>query len=113
MDIGGEAALTGLRDHDTQGTNDPEQCGAVQCLNGELTAESNVACCEKPGRWVGAPIELATLAFIDARENVLLIGRPDTSKSHAANVIALSAVQRGYKVLYREAHALLEEITRG
>jgi DNA replication protein DnaC len=57
-----------------------------------------------------AILELATLTFIDARENVLLIGRPGTGKSHAAKAIALSAVQRGYKVLYREAHALLEEI---
>jgi DNA replication protein DnaC len=57
-----------------------------------------------------AILELATLAFINARENVLLIGRPGTGKSHAAKAIALSAVQRGYKVLYREAHALLEEI---
>ena len=57
-----------------------------------------------------AILELATLAFIDAKENVLLIGRPGTGKSHAAKAIALSAVQRGYKVLYREAHTLLEEI---
>jgi len=57
-----------------------------------------------------AILELATLTFIDARENVLLIGRPGTGKSHAAKAIALCAVQRGYKVLYREAHALLEEI---
>jgi DNA replication protein DnaC len=57
-----------------------------------------------------ALLELAALAFIDARENVLLIGRPGTGKSHAAKAIALSAVQRGYKVLYREAHTLLEEI---
>lgn len=55
-------------------------------------------------------LELATLAFIDAKENVLLIGRPGTGKSHAAKALALSAVQRGYKVLYREAHTLIEEI---
>ncbi len=55
-------------------------------------------------------LELATLAFIDAKENVLLIGRPGTGKSHAAKALALSAVQRGYNVLYREAHTLLEEI---
>src|SRR5271154_3288560 len=36
-----------------------------------------------------ALLELATLAFIDARENVLLIGRPGTGKSHAAKAIAL------------------------
>jgi len=57
-----------------------------------------------------ALLELATLAFIDAKEDVLLIGRPGTGKSHAAKALALSAVQRGYKVLYREAHVLIEEI---
>ena len=57
-----------------------------------------------------ALLELATLAFIDAKENVLLIGRPGTGKSHAAKALALSAVQRGFKVLYREAHTLIEEI---
>src|ERR1700733_3701944 len=38
MGIGRQAALTGLRDHDTQRANDPEQCGKVQCLNGGLTS---------------------------------------------------------------------------
>jgi hypothetical protein len=32
MDIVREAELTGLRDHDTQGANDLEQCGAVQSM---------------------------------------------------------------------------------
>jgi len=57
-----------------------------------------------------ALLELATLAFIDAKENALLIGRPGTGKSHAAKALALTAVQRGYKVMYREAHVLIEEI---
>jgi DNA replication protein DnaC len=57
-----------------------------------------------------ALLELATLAFITARENVLLIGPPGTGKSHAAKALALLAVQRGHKVLYREAHKLIEEI---
>jgi DNA replication protein DnaC len=55
-------------------------------------------------------LELATLAFITAREDVLLIGPPGTGKSHAAKALALLAVQRGHKVLYREAHTLIEEI---
>ena len=57
-----------------------------------------------------AVLELATLKFIDAREDALLIGKPGTGKSHIAKALALTAVNRGYKVLYREAHQLFEDI---
>jgi DNA replication protein DnaC len=55
-------------------------------------------------------LELATLKFIEAREDALLIGPPGLGKSHCAKALAQLAVGRGYKVLYREAHQLLEEI---
>jgi len=55
-------------------------------------------------------LELATLKFIDAHEDALLIGTPGTGKSYAAKAFAWSAVQRGYKVLYREANHLIDEI---
>ena len=55
-------------------------------------------------------LELATLKFIDAREDALLIGPPGTGKSHAAKALAALAINRGYKVLYREAHQLIEDI---
>ena len=55
-------------------------------------------------------LELATLKFIAAREGALLIGPPGVGKSHAAKALAHLAVQRGYKVFYREAHVLIEEI---
>ena len=55
-------------------------------------------------------LELATLKFIDAREDALLIGPPGTGKSHAAKALAALALTRGYKVLYREAHQLIEDI---
>ena len=54
--------------------------------------------------------ELATLKYVDARENVLLLGKPGTGKSHVAKAIALLAIERGYRVFYREAHVLIEEI---
>jgi DNA replication protein DnaC len=57
-----------------------------------------------------AVLELATLKFIDAREDALLIGAPGLGKSHCAKALAQLAVGRGYKVLYREAHELIEEI---
>jgi DNA replication protein DnaC len=37
-------------------------------------------------------------------------GPPGTGKSHVAKALALLAVQRGYKVIYREAHQLIEDI---
>jgi DNA replication protein DnaC len=55
-------------------------------------------------------LELATLKFIEAREGALLIGQPGTGKSHCAKAIAQLALLQGYKVFYREAHALIEEI---
>ena len=55
-------------------------------------------------------LELATLKFIDAKEDALLLGQPGTGKSHVAKALALAAVSRGYKVLYREAHQLIEDI---
>lgn len=55
-------------------------------------------------------LELGTLQFIDAKEDLLLIGPPGTGKSHVAKALALLAVQRGFKVLYREAKQLVEDI---
>lgn len=55
-------------------------------------------------------LELATLKFIAAHDDALLLGPPGTGKSHVAKALALLAVNRGYKVIYREAHQLLEDI---
>ena len=55
-------------------------------------------------------LALGTLQFLDAKEDLLLIGPPGTGKSHCAKALALLAVQRGYKVLYREAHQLIEDL---
>jgi len=55
-------------------------------------------------------LELATLKFVDAREDALFIGKPGTGKSHVAKALVLLAVNRGYKVLYREAHQLIEDL---
>ena len=54
--------------------------------------------------------ELATARFIAQREDALFLAPPGTGKSHLAQAIGHAAIQQGYRVLYREAHALLEEL---
>ncbi len=55
--------------------------------------------------------ELATAHFIAQREDALFLGPPGTGKSHLAQAIGRAAIQQGYRVIYREAHALLEDLT--
>jgi DNA replication protein DnaC len=54
--------------------------------------------------------ELATARFIAQREDALFLGPPGTGKSHLAQAIGRAAILQGYRVYYREAHALIEEI---
>jgi DNA replication protein DnaC len=54
--------------------------------------------------------ELATGRFISERADALFLGPPGTGKSHLAQAIGQAAIQHGYKVLYREAYVLLEEL---
>jgi DNA replication protein DnaC len=54
--------------------------------------------------------ELATARFVGQREDALFLGQPGTGKSHLAQAIGRAAIQQGYRVVYREAHALIEEI---
>jgi DNA replication protein DnaC len=54
--------------------------------------------------------ELATARFIAQREDALFLGPPGTGKSHLAQAIGRTAIQQGYRVIYREAHTLLEEL---
>lgn len=55
--------------------------------------------------------ELATARFVGQREDAIFLGPPGTGKSHLAQAIGRAAIQQGYRVVYREAHVLLEEIT--
>jgi DNA replication protein DnaC len=54
--------------------------------------------------------ELATARFLAQREDVLFLGPPGTGKSHLAQAIGRAAIQQGYRVVYREAHTLIEEL---
>ncbi len=54
--------------------------------------------------------KLAGGQFINRREDVLFLGPPGTGKSHLAQAIGRAAIQQGVRVLYREAHVLVEKI---
>jgi DNA replication protein DnaC len=54
--------------------------------------------------------DLATAQFIAKREDALFLGPPGTGKSHLAQAIGKAAIQQGYRVIYREAHTLLNDI---
>jgi DNA replication protein DnaC len=55
--------------------------------------------------------DLASGGFIARREDALFLGPPGSGKSHLAQAIGSAAIQQGYRVLYREAHTLLEELS--
>src|SRR5213593_3039401 len=54
--------------------------------------------------------ELATGRFVAQHEDGLFLGPPGTGKSHLAQAIGVAVIQHGYRVLYREAHALVDEL---
>ena len=55
--------------------------------------------------------ELATGGFVDKHEDALFLGPPGTGKSHIAQAIGRCVIQAlGHRVLYREAHHLLDEL---
>lgn len=54
--------------------------------------------------------ELASAHFVAQHEDGLFLGPPGTGKSHLAQAIGFAVLQQGHRVLYREAHALVEEL---
>ncbi len=54
--------------------------------------------------------ELAAGRFVLQHEDALFLGPPGTGKSHIAQALGHAAIQQGHRVLYREAHTLLEEL---
>jgi DNA replication protein DnaC len=55
-------------------------------------------------------LELARSEFLLRRENVLLLGNSGTGKTHLALALGLSACQRGHRVRFPTAAALVHEL---
>jgi len=54
--------------------------------------------------------ELATARFVTQHEDGLFLGPPGTGKSHLAQAIGFAVFQQDHRILYREAHDLVEEL---
>jgi DNA replication protein DnaC len=55
-------------------------------------------------------LELARCEFLTRRENVLLLGNSGTGKTHVALALGLAACQRGHRVRFATAAALVHEL---
>ena len=55
-------------------------------------------------------LDTQNLDFIDANENILIIGPPGVGKSMIATGIGMNAVDAGYKVLFANAKELVDRL---
>lgn len=58
-------------------------------------------------------IDLATCAFVERRNNVLLVGKTGTGKSHIAQALGHRACRAGHQVLFITATDLLRQMRAG
>lgn len=54
--------------------------------------------------------ELATGKFVERHEDVLMLGNAGVGKSHLAQALGMAAIHSGFRVIYREAHRLFEDL---
>ena len=87
--------------------------GPVAALRGELPATKSLDSFDFtaiPSLNKALTMELARGEFIDRRENVIALGPSGTGKTHVALGLGLAACQKGLKVRFTTAAALVHEL---
>lgn len=56
--------------------------------------------------------ELASNAYIERAENIILLGPPGTGKTHLAVAFGIKAIQQGYRPLFCQAATLVASLTK-
>jgi DNA replication protein DnaC len=51
--------------------------------------------------------------YLDEQQNIILMGKPGTGKTHLANAFGLQALQQGRSVLFAHVHSLLDRLQQG
>lgn len=56
--------------------------------------------------------DLMGCRYIDQQQNIILMGKPGTGKTHLANAFGLQALQHGHSVLFTHVHSLLDKLVQ-
>jgi DNA replication protein DnaC len=64
----------------------------------------------QPGLDKGLVLDLATLAWVDRREDLLLVGQSGTGKSHIAKALCLIACSQERRVLYTTCASMMVDL---